>query len=218
MNRNALLKLAAVATIVTLLLWFNHTYVRLTPSSIREWIVAWGWLAPFVYIVLYTVRPLILFPASILSLTGGLAFGLLGGTVLTVVGATMGAAVSFFVARKAGSGIVQMKGKGKFADVQKQLDRNGLLYVLLLRLIPLFPFDLISYAAGLSTLKFRVFLIGTFVGIIPGTFAYIWLGASLAGGSRTDIAIAAVVFLAALLIPLRFKKKLEGTPHESESI
>ncbi|WP_199622643.1 TVP38/TMEM64 family protein [Paenibacillus alkalitolerans] len=170
---SAALKVSAVLAAIALLYWFNQTYLQLTPSEIRTWILSFGWLAPLLYVILYTVRPLILFPASVLSLTGGLAFGVLWGTVLTVIGATAGAALSFALARFMGKSLVRTDWKGNMKKVQTQLEKRGLLYVLLLRLIPIIPFDLISYVSGVSKIRFRSFFIGTLFGIIPGTFTAI---------------------------------------------
>jgi uncharacterized membrane protein YdjX (TVP38/TMEM64 family) len=94
--------------------------------------------------------------------------------------------------------------------IQQQLEQRGLLYVLLLRLIPLFPFDLISYISGISKVRFKAFFIGTLFGIIPGTFAYNLLGSSFAEGQWQDILIAIIVFLLAIAIPIGFRKRLEG--------
>jgi uncharacterized membrane protein YdjX (TVP38/TMEM64 family) len=207
---SAVLKILAILAAIALMLWFNQTYLQWTPTDIRTWILLFGWLAPFLFVVLYTVRPLILFPASILSLTGGLAFGALWGTVLTVIGATAGAVLSFAAARYLGRSLVRKGWTGNMNKVQLQLEKRGLLYVLLLRLIPLFPFDLISYVSGVSKIRFRGFFIGTLFGIIPGTFAYNFLGSSLAEGRLQDILIAAAVFLAALAIPILFRKRWAG--------
>jgi uncharacterized membrane protein YdjX (TVP38/TMEM64 family) len=210
MSKSAALKISATLAAIALLLWFNQTYLKLTPTEIRTWILSFGWWAPLLYVVLYTVRPLILFPASLLSLAGGLAFGALWGTVFTVIGATAGAVISFAAARYLGKTLVRMEWKGNMKKAQLQLVKRGLLYVLLLRLIPLFPFDLISYLSGVSRIRFRSFFIGTLFGIIPGTFAYNFLGLSFAKGGLQDILIAATVFLAALAIPVLFRKRLEG--------
>jgi uncharacterized membrane protein YdjX (TVP38/TMEM64 family) len=209
-TKSAALKISAIIAVIVLVLWFNQNYLQLTPADIRTWILSYGWLAPILYLILYTVRPLVLFPASVLSLTGGLAFGAVWGTVLTVIGATAGAVLSFMVARYMGKSLVRMDWKGSFAKVQTQLEKRGLLYVLLLRLIPLFPFDLISYVSGISKIQFRAFFVGTLFGIIPGTFAYNFLGSSFAEGNVSDILIAAAVFLMAILIPILFRKRLEG--------
>jgi uncharacterized membrane protein YdjX (TVP38/TMEM64 family) len=209
-TKSAVLKISAIIAAILLVLWFNQHYLQLTPSDIRTWILSFGWLAPILYILLYTVRPMILFPASILSLAGGLAFGAGWGTLSTVIGAIAGAVLSFMVARFMGKSLVRMEWKGRFTKIQLQLENRGLLYVLLLRLIPLFPFDLISYVAGVSKIRFRAFLFGTLFGIIPGTFAYNFLGSSFVGGSASDILIAAAVFLAALMVPILFRKRIEG--------
>jgi uncharacterized membrane protein YdjX (TVP38/TMEM64 family) len=208
-TKSAVLKISAIIAVILFVLWFNQNYLQLTPVDIRTWILSFGWLAPILYIILYTVRPMILFPASILSLAGGLAFGAGWGTLLTVIGATAGAVLSFMVARFMGKSLVRMEWKGRFTKIQLQLENRGLLYVLLLRLIPLFPFDLISYVAGVSKIRFQAFLFGTLFGIIPGTFAYNFLGSSFVGGNASDILIAAAVFLAAL-IPILFRKRMEG--------
>lgn len=209
-NGSAIVKLFVILVVIAILFWFNQSYLQLTPADIRTWILSFGWMSPIVYIVLYTFRPLILFPASILSLTGGLAFGAFWGTVLTVIGATAGAVLSFALARLLGKRVLRTEWKGNMKRVQAQMETRGLLYVLLLRLIPLFPFDLISYAAGLSSIRLRVYLIGTLFGIIPGTFAFNLLGASFAEGAWQEILIATVVFVLALAIPILFRKRLEG--------
>lgn len=212
-SKSAAIKIFSIIVTILLVIWFNHSYLQLTPIDIRTWILSFGWLAPILFVIMYTVRPLILFPASILSLTGGLAFGAIGGTILTVIGATAGAVLSFLLARFMGKSLVRMNWSGRFAKVQTQLENRGLLYVLLLRLIPLFPFDLISYVSGVSKIRFRAFVIGTFFGIIPGTFAYNFLGSSFAGGNKSDILIAVAVFLVALSVPILFRKRLEGDIH-----
>lgn len=206
-NKSSILKVIGLLIVVGVLLWINHTYIHVTPKGIRDWILSFGWIAPILYIVLYTIRPLVLFPASVLSLTGGLAFGALWGTVFTVIGATLGAVLSFLVVRYMGKNLNQKSWTGNWSKLEKNLVEKGFTYVLILRLIPLVPFDLISYAAGVSKIRLRAFVYGTLFGIIPGTFAYNFLGASFTKGSLREIIIAAIVFLAALVIPLMFKKK-----------
>lgn len=209
-HMRTVIKICTVLVVITLLYWFNQVYLQLKPGDIRSWILSWGWMAPILYVFLYTVRPLILFPASILSLTGGLAFGAFWGTILTVIGATLGAILSFLVVRLLGKDLVRMEWKGILSKVQDQLEHRGLWYVLLLRLIPIFPFDLISYACGVSKVRFRAFATGTIFGILPATFAYNFLGSSFVEGRIRDILIAVVLFLLALTIPLLLRKRLEG--------
>jgi uncharacterized membrane protein YdjX (TVP38/TMEM64 family) len=204
------IKIVVLLIVIALLLWFNQSYLQLRPYDIRLWILSFGFIAPVLYVALYTVRPLILFPASILSLAGGLAFGALWGTVLTVIGATAGAVVSFSLARTMGKNLAKKQWQGNMGKVQRQLEHKGLLYVLLVRLIPIFPFDLISYVAGVSKVRFKAFFAGTLFGIIPGTFAYNFLGASFVKANWQDTLVAVIVFVLAITIPILFRKRLEG--------
>lgn len=190
------------------LLWLNFKVLHLGPEDIRAWILSFGWAAPVLFILIYTIRPLILFPASILSLAGGLTFGPVWGTVYTIVGATMGAVLSFGLARFLGEKFVRKRLKEKGSKIEMQLQQKGFMYILLFRLIPIFPFDLVSYAAGVSKIKFTAFLLGTLLGMIPGTFAYNFLGSSFLEGKTSYIIIAAVVFVLVTLIPFVLKKRV----------
>lgn len=210
-NKQTIIKVTALVAVVIFLFWFNHNFLQLSPTNIREWILSFGLWAPLIFIVLYIFRPLILFPASVLSIAGGLAFGALWGTLYTVIGATIGAVLSFMVARKLGKNIVKKEWKGNFYKIQTQLERNGFFYVVMLRFIPVFNFDMISYAAGISKIKLRAFFMGTLLGIIPGTFAYNFLGSSFADeGGIHSILLAIAVFIIILVIPLLIRKKYQS--------
>ncbi|WP_308216575.1 TVP38/TMEM64 family protein [Pseudalkalibacillus decolorationis] len=126
----------------------------------------------------------------------------------TVIGATAGAVLSFLVARHLGKNIAHHKGKGNLAKIQHQLDRNGFYYVLMLRFIPLINFDLISYCSGISKVRFRSFFFGTLIGIIPGTFAYNFLGSSFVDSNPTVIVTAIVVFIFLSVVPILVKRWL----------
>ncbi|SFT13276.1 TVP38/TMEM64 family protein [Paenibacillus sp. BC26] len=204
---NIAIKLLLLIVVVIGLLGFNHSVLHLNPEGIRTWIVRFGGAAPLLFILIYAVRPLLLFPASVLSLAGGLAFGPVWGTVYTIVGATIGAILSYWIARLWGDRLVSARLKGNWGKLEQQLEQRGYLYILLLRLIPLFPFDLISYGAGVAKVRFPAFLFGTLLGIIPGTFAYSFLGSSFLHEKTSTIVIAAIVFMIVTLIPLIFKKR-----------
>jgi uncharacterized membrane protein YdjX (TVP38/TMEM64 family) len=193
------------------LLWLNYKVLHLGPEDIRAWILSFGWAAPVLFILIYTIRPLILFPASILSLAGGLAFGPVWGTVYTIVGATMGAVLSFWLARFLGANLFLLRLK-KWGKFETQLRQKGFIYILLVRLIPVFPFDLVSYAAGVSKVKFTAFLLGTLLGIIPGTFAYNFLGSSFLQGKTLYVVIAVAIFVLVTLIPFFLKKRVLNNP------
>ncbi|WP_444685033.1 TVP38/TMEM64 family protein [Alkalicoccus luteus] len=209
-SKSFLLKMTAVAVAAGVLIYLNREFIQISPEEIERWVSEAGVWAPLVFVILYTVRPLILFPASILSLAGGLKFGALYGTALIVAGATAGAVLSFVVARRLGKNIAGKEWKGRGAELQRQLERNGFIYVLMIRLIPIFNFDMISYLCGISKVKLRAFFFGTWIGIIPGAFAYAFLGASVMEGNIQLIAGAVAVFIAVSAIPLFFRNKFAG--------
>ncbi len=209
MRKSQMVKLVITLMFIGGLLWFNHSYLKLSPVDIRSWMLSFGVWAPLLYIVIYTLRPLILFPATILTLAGGLAFGVVWGMLLTMVGCTAGAMLSFVIARKIGHRWFRKEWKGKLKFIEQQLEHKGFFYVLILRLLPGFPFDLISYASGLSKVKFHSFVGATVIGIIPGTFAYNFLGASILKGEMKHFLIAIAVLLAAFCIPFIIKRSME---------
>ncbi|WP_240189847.1 TVP38/TMEM64 family protein [Bacillus sp. P14.5] len=202
-------QIGLVSLLIIVLIIINRTVLDLSPEAIKAQILSIGIWAPVLFVIVYTFRPLILFPASVLSLAGGLAFGPALGTALTVTGASLGAALAFFVARKIGKGKWQWKNGGKTAFIQKKVEGNGFTVVLLLRLIPLFNFDLISYAAGASKVRFSHFFSGTVAGIIPGTFAYNFLGSSAASQNNMIIIAAIAFFIILTIVPVLFKNKIK---------
>ncbi|WP_088105490.1 TVP38/TMEM64 family protein [Halalkalibacter urbisdiaboli] len=196
--------------VVLILLWTNLTFLDIDPDEFRNWILSFGWFAPLFYIVLYTIRPLILFPASIFTIVGGLAFGVTFGIIFALIGATSGAIFSFFVARKVSSRFMKKKWTGVAETIESQLKVRGFLYILALRLMPVINFDLISYVSGFSNVRFKPYFFATFFGIIPGTIAYNLLGASFVEQNPLTIILAILMFIILILIPLILRRKFKG--------
>jgi uncharacterized membrane protein YdjX (TVP38/TMEM64 family) len=203
-----IIKITSVLLITGFLFWFNWRYVNLGPEDIKTVFHGFGWAGPIVFVAVYIFRPLVLFPASILSLAGGLIFGPFLGMALIITGAAGGATLSFWIARKLGKNIAAKNWTGKAEKIQNQLEKNGFIYILSLRLIPVLNFDLISYLSGISKISFRHFLIGTVIGIVPATFAYSFLGSSFASGDMTVIIFALSLFVIISLVPLLLKKRV----------
>ncbi|TAA70509.1 TVP38/TMEM64 family protein [Planococcus salinarum] len=201
-NRVQLIKWLAVLAAVGVGIWLSRSVFQVDVHDLRNWILSFGWWSPILYIAIYTVRPLIFFPASILSLAGGLAFGAWLGTLYTIIGATLGALLSFYVAQTLGKSLVRKKWGGNAAKIQQQMERNGFLYILLFRLIPVINFDLISYVAAIAKVRFLPFALATLIGIIPGTFAYNFLGSSFVTGNPKIILLAVLVFILLTVVPI----------------
>ncbi|MEI5909394.1 TVP38/TMEM64 family protein [Bacillus spongiae] len=209
MKKGALMKVAAFILVLLLLLWFSGSYINVSPQQIRDWILSFGWIAPVIFIVMYSVRPIILFPASVLSLAGGLAFGTFWGFVFIFIGALGAASVAYFIAATFQNSFIKFEQSERTQMIRKKMEENGFFIVLLLRFLPFLNFDLISYLGGLASVKYRSFLLATGLGIIPGTLAYSFLGSSLVSGNKTIIFIAVALFLIVLLVPIIAKGRVK---------
>lgn len=168
---------------------------HLTQDDIRNFLLARGAWASGMYIVLLTVLPLILFPDSVIVIAGGMVFGLFWGTVLTVIGSVAGAVVAFWIARYLGQDFVQKRLK--FDLVELDQNHSGFVLILILRLIPLFPFKIVSYSAGLANVRFWDYFWATTLGSMPGILAYVNIGdkSQDMGSSGFWISIALLILL-----------------------
>jgi len=182
----------------------------LRPKEIRAVIQSAGPIGPVLYVLIYSIAPTFFFPSWVLTVSGGMVFGPLWGMMLTLIGATMGATVAFTVARTLGRGTIARVLKGQFKELDDEAGANGFKVIFLLRLIPLVPFDVLDYMAGLSKIKIRDFILGTFLGIIPGTFAYVYLGTSLVTFGTWQFASAVGLLVLLALIPILYRWKKKG--------
>jgi uncharacterized membrane protein YdjX (TVP38/TMEM64 family) len=150
-----------------------------------QWINSLGAIGGIVFIGIYIIATLAFLPAALLTLGAGVIFGVTWGSVYVFIGATLGAIAAFLGGRYLAQGWVKEKISSykKFAIIDKAVSKEGLKIVLLVRLSPLFPFNLLNYALGITSVSFQDYLIGS-VGMIPGTIMYVYFG-SLVG----DIAL-----------------------------
>jgi uncharacterized membrane protein YdjX (TVP38/TMEM64 family) len=146
-----------------------------------EWIDSLGSVGAIAFIAIYIIATIAFFPGSILTLGAGVVFGVVGGAIYVFIGATLGATAAFLVGRYLARGWVARKiaDNQNFAAIDQAVGREGLKIVLLTRLSPIFPFNLLNYAFGITGVSLKDYFIGS-VGMIPGTILYVYIG-SLAG-------------------------------------
>ncbi|MBE9004894.1 TVP38/TMEM64 family protein [Fortiea sp. LEGE XX443] len=146
-----------------------------------QWIDSLGTVGAIAFIGLYIIATVAFLPGSILTLGAGVVFGVVWGSLYVFVGATMGATSAFLVGRYLARGWVARKiaDNQNFAAIDRAVGREGLKIVLLTRLSPIFPFNLLNYAFGVTGVSLKDYFIGS-VGMIPGTIMYVYIG-SLAG-------------------------------------
>lgn len=146
-------------------------------DELRAFVDAHFFRALATYFVLYALSVALSFPAaSILTIFGGFMFGWLAGGATTLFAATIGAAIIFLAARSAFGDVLRRKAGPALARLADGFARDGFSYLLVLRLAPVFPFFIVNIAPAIFGVKLRDYVAATFLGIMPGTFAYAWLG------------------------------------------
>ncbi len=185
--------------------YFTLDALRDNREALRGWAAADPLVACALFFIAYAAAVAISFPgASILTIFGGYLFGLWVGTPLIVCAATLGATIIFLAARTALSDYLSKRAGGFAKRMEKGFREGELSYMFVLRLAPVFPFWGVNIAAGLLGVSLRNFVIGTFFGIIPGSFVYASIGAAAGAAfdAGEDISLAGVLLKPETLTPI----------------
>ena len=213
MNRNTLKFIALIVFIAVAFFmarwWGLADY--LDQDKLRDWIDGFGPWGPLVYILIYSIAPAFMMPGLPLTVVGGILFGPLWGTVYVIFGATTGASVAFLVARYLGRGWVEGFIKGeRFKELDEKVEKQGWKIVAVTRLIPLFPFNFLNYAFGLTKVRSSHYVIATFIFMIPGAAAYVVFSSSILdifkGRVSREFVIGIVLVIFVSLLPILYKK------------
>lgn len=214
-----LLLLVLVAAIVLGFYYREHLDV----AGLEAWVSGTGAAAPLLFIGLYALATILFLPGSVLTLAGGAVFGPVWGTLYNLTGATLGAVFAFVIARYLASNWVQARVEagagGRVERLVKGVEAEGWRFVAFTRLVPLFPFNLLNYALGLTRIPLLQYALASFVFMLPGALAYTYLGyagrEAVAGGEgliRNGLIalalLAVVAFLPRLVARLREKPML----------
>lgn len=152
-------------------------FSQITPQKFKETINGFGIWGPVIYIILYLIRPLILFPAALLSASAGVIWGVKGFIYLQIA-ANLSAVGEFLVARYLARESIEQLLKGKIGNFDAAIEKRGFITVLLIRLIPNLPWDFQNLGLGLTKVKFRDYFWATVIGIMPGSFVLVYFGFS----------------------------------------
>jgi uncharacterized membrane protein YdjX (TVP38/TMEM64 family) len=197
--------------------------LRANRAELLGWVAARPALSALLYILVYTVVAAFSLPvATLVSVTGGFLFGTVLGALYAVVGATLGGTILFIVASTAFGDVLRAKAGSAIRKMEEGFRKDAFNYLLVLRLVPLFPFFAVNLVPAFLGVSLRVFVAATFIGIIPGALVYAGvgngLGAVFDAGKTPDLGI---IFTAPILLPIigliflalvpvaykRFKKK-----------
>src|SRR6266536_804730 len=146
--------------------------------SFNDWVGQMGTVGIFIFILVYAVATVLLAPGAILTIGAGFAFGLWKGFLAVSAGSTLGAALAFLVARFIARDKVEAiaKRNEKFRNIDNAIGKQGAKLVFLIRLSPVIPFNLSNFFYGLTGVKFWPYVLASWLGMMPGTFLYVYIG------------------------------------------
>lgn len=180
-------------------------------ESLRVWISSYGAWGPIAYIILYSIAPSLMLPGLPITVAGGIMFGPLYGTIYTSIGATIGASMAFLISRYLGRGWVEAMIKDRWKSLDAEVDRQGWKIVAFTRLIPLFPFNILNYAFGLTKIRFSQYFWASFIFMLPGIVAYVVFSSSLLGLFKGNVSrefvIGVILVVTVSTIPIIYRRK-----------
>jgi len=173
--------------------------IRPDADDVEAFFDGGGALGPVLFAAAYALLTVLLFPGAPLTIAAGALYGVAGGALLSVIGATVGATASFLISRRgARESVGQVRGR-RLEAIEARLSGRGVLALLLLRLLPVVPFNALNYAAGASTIGTRDYLVATAAGIVPGALVYAGLGTGL-DDPTSPLFVMAVITAVALAL------------------
>lgn len=207
-----ILLVAVLLVLIGLALVFrDHIRVDILLAQIRA-LGPWG---PLAFILLYGIAPPLFLPGFPLTLAGGALFGPVWGTLYSLVGATGGATLAFYIARYLASEWVEQRTKGIAKRLKEGVEQEGWRFVAFTRLVPLFPFNLLNYAFGLTKIKPSHYIVTSLFAMLPGAAAYSFIGyagrESAVGGEGWVLKIGAALGLLVFVSMLpRLVRRIRG--------
>jgi uncharacterized membrane protein YdjX (TVP38/TMEM64 family) len=201
---------------------------RISIETLTTWVAQAGWIAPLVFIAGYAIATVFFLPGLVFTLAGGALFGPVYGTLYNLTGATLGATLAFLTARYLTRDWVARRAGGRLQQLIAGVEREGWRFVAFVRLVPLFPFNLLNYALGLTRIRLSHYIITSFIFMAPAGAAYTYLGYAgreLAGAGEDVVrkallalaAVATVAFLSRLLILRRQARSKQETGHDGQA-
>jgi uncharacterized membrane protein YdjX (TVP38/TMEM64 family)/rhodanese-related sulfurtransferase len=186
-------------------------------AALERWVREAGSAGPLLFMAVYALAAVLFLPGSVMTLAGGALFGPVVGTLYSVTGATIGATLAFLVARYLASHWVEQRVGGRLQRLKEGVEDEGWRFVAFVRLVPLFPFNLLNYALGLTRIKLSHYVVASYVCMLPGAVAYTYLGyagrEAVAGGDGlVQKALLALALLAIVVFIPRLLTRLRRQP------
>ncbi len=198
-RRLALLRLAVLGGALVTFVGVLVLSGSISAGRVRSWVDGYGAAGPLVFIAVSASLTVVLFPGPVLAAASGLLFGTALGTPVSIASATLGATIAFSLSRWWGHDAVVALAGPRLQALRGWVGRRGFLTVLYARIAPGVPYTLVNYAAGLTPIALRAFVLATAIGVAPRAFAYTALGGSL-GNLRSPEAYVAIAVLVVMAV------------------
>lgn len=219
---NTVIVILAVAVTVYLIIQFNieiklftHWLIRAYMQNfnlIKKYIKSFGQFAVIAFILIFLLRTfLVVFPYSIMVIFGGSIFGWRWGFLYSMFAVFLSASMAYFMSKYLGKEFVQKLLRGKLKQLDSKVEEHGFKIILFMRLSTVFPYDILNYAAGLTKIGYRDFIMGTLLGMTLETFSLNFLGANARNPFSPKFKFAIVLILLTIAVPViynKFKKKI----------
>jgi len=169
--------------------------------------------AGFIYGLVYLAGVILVLPGSAMTALAGVMFGFVKGSLIVIIASNIGCQITFLIARYLGRDFIQRFIKeDSFVDrTSTKMEKNGFMVMMYLRLLPIFPFNVINYASGLTPIKYRDYAIASFLGMLPGTLVYVYLAASAADIRNNPIGLMiSIAILILFTIGVKYLSKRHG--------
>jgi uncharacterized membrane protein YdjX (TVP38/TMEM64 family) len=167
----AIICIVATGVTIYLLGGIESSQIQALLNSVGIW-------SPIIYIALYVIATILVFPSTILNLTGGAVFGAVWGTLWTSLAAIIAAIVAFTFTRTIGRETIAKRLSGRWQAMDAEVRQGGLFYMFAIRLVPIMPYGLVNFAAGLTSISFKDYVLGTTMGTVPSVLPFVLLGSS----------------------------------------
>lgn len=185
-----------------------------TAAGLRDYINSCGISGPIVYMIMFSLIP----SGSIIAIAGGMVFGMYFGSLYTIIGAILGATVAFYISRLLGRGFVEKLIGGKIQQIDEGIEKGGFIIVLILRLIPIIPFNVISYGAGLTRIKYWDYILSTMIGIIPGVLVFTNLGDKALSVRSPQFGLAIGILALMVIVSIYLKRRFSLADLEAMAV
>ena len=190
-----------------------NDYTRITPDGIRELVLSYGALSVVAYELLHAVRPFTFLPVTPFTIAGGYIYGHAYGLLFATIGTTLASIITFGLSRYLFRDYIKKRLSAHYTGFDRRFDDSGIITVAAMRIIPVLPFDAVGYVAGVSSISFKDYLIGTLIGELPGAFILTMLGSNMKNirSPWCLVSLALAVFL--FLLPEIYRRLIRKPGH-----